>query len=145
MHRNTLLVTLFAVLIVLATASLAGPDTKSEKFQTAATLQLIVDNLLKGKEIGDLVKTIDAEAYLVDNANYENLPGVLKGESTQCHLVEGKDSKVLFQSLMINDEENAAFLVLKSKSQSLGERNHSVVFFKTASKDWQVKSWHISK
>ena len=144
MMRNRIILVFLLFLIGVATPASAGADKTSDKEHLVQLLQGTVGDLLRGIKKNNLASSIDIEAYLVDGIYYESLPGVIKGESTQCHLVEGKGSKTVFESLIVNDAEDAAFMVVKTQSPGFGERFHSVVFFKSGRNDWKIKSWHIS-
>ena len=144
MLHSRILIALILVFVCLATFVIARPDKTSEKFKLVNSLQGVVEDLLRGNSLPKIASSVDIEAYLIDGVYFESLPGVLKGESTHCKLVEGKDAKIASTSLVINDDENAAYEVVTTQTPGIGKRVHSVVFFKTAGDTWKVKSWHIS-
>ena len=130
--------------VLFCNVSIAGDNKTSEKEQLGKALQEMVDGIVKGTNLKDVTSHIDIEAYLIDGKYFESLPGVLHGESSHCKLVEGKETKIVFQSLEIMDNQSAAFMVMKTQTPSLGDRFHSVVFFKDPDTEWRIKSWHIS-
>jgi hypothetical protein len=137
------------IAVLLITVSIgsfltASPDKAAERQKLVSHLQGIVEDLIKGSNPQTALSSVDVEAYLIDGVNYENLAGVLKGESTHCQVVEGKDTKIALSSLVVNDEENASYVIVKTRTPGLTERYHSVVLFKTTGDSWKVKSWHVS-
>ena len=144
MFTTRALLAILTVGVLLSPSSFAGGTSTSDKQQLAQSLQKMVNGIVKGSDLADATSHIDVEAYLIDGKQFESLLGVLHGESSHCKLVEGSESKIVFQSLKIMDSQSAAFLVVKTQTPSLGERFHSVVFFKDPDSQWRIKSWHIS-
>jgi hypothetical protein len=122
----------------------ARNDKTSDDQKLISRLQEMVKNILENKDDDQAKKSIDMEAYVVDGKYFESLVDAVRGKSGNCRLIEGADSKMVFQTLNITDDQTAAFMVMKTQSPKLGERFHSVVFFKEAEGEWKTKSWHIS-
>ena len=144
MFTKRALLAILAIGTLFSYVAFSGNDKVSDKEQLGKTLQAIVDGILKGTDLKKATSHVDFEAYLVDGKYFESLPGVLHGESTHCKLVEGKESRITFQSLHITDNLSAAYMVMKTQTPLLGERFHSVVFFRDSSAEWKINSWHIS-
>ena len=133
-------------IIALFTFPLASRERNAAEERKLVThLQDVVKRIVEGADQKTPDPSIDIEAYLIDGMSFESLVDAARGRTEKCKLVEGSDSKVLFQSLSISDDRSAAFLVMKTHSAGSGDRFHSVVFFKGAQDDWKIKSWHISK
>jgi hypothetical protein len=138
------LFTFLGISTLIALTAYSGSDKVSNDQRLANDLRGIVHNILAGKDLERASSAVDFEAYLVDGKYYESLLGVLHGEFKNCRLLEGGGSKTVFEQLVIADNRSAAFMVIKTQSPKLGERFHSVVFFKDAEDQWKIKSWHTS-
>jgi hypothetical protein len=142
MFTQRVIFALLAISNLLAFAAFSVTDKASDDQKLASDLRGIVRNILTGKDLDRASAVIDAEAYLVDGKYFESLLGVLHGEFKNCKLLEGGESKTIFEQLVIADNRSAAYMVMKTHSPNLGERFHSIVFFKDAENQWKIKSWH---
>ncbi len=133
------------IVITCSTAALSGAKTTPAGDKKLVTqLQEIVKHLVEGTGGVSSNASIDLEAYVIDGTSFESLIEAARGHAEKCRLIEGVDSKMVFQQMVITDDRTAAFIVMKTHSTEFGDRFHSVVFFKEAQKDWKIKSWHIS-
>lgn len=145
MFNPRALITMLTLVVLFSHAAWGGNDETASKRELVRALQGMVTNILQGTDLKGAGTEVDAEAYLIDGKYFESLPGVLQGESTHCKLIEGTETKIVFQSLTIMDNYSAALMILKTQAPSLGERFHSIVFFHDPGAAWKIKSWHISQ
>jgi len=136
---------MLALMIVLAAANGYSIDKKAASdHRMAASLQDLVSGIVSGARTEKALSSIDAEAYMIDGKNMGPLRDAVRGTASACLVVEGKDSKIDFQSLIIADDKSSAFMVMKTTSPRFGVRYHSIVFFHNRSDGWKIKNWHAS-
>lgn len=106
----------------------------------------IVDNVLKGKNIEEVIRQhINPDAYVIFKNKYASLYSVLKNETKDISLIEGEKSKLRFLSFTLSDDKNTASIVWKSQIGKDGqERYHTILFVRSKNEEWKIKHWHVS-
>jgi hypothetical protein len=122
----------------------AADEKSSNELRMAESLQTVVNDIITGTNVEQSESSIDAEAYIIDGKYFEPLSEAVRGTSSNGTLVEGADSKLMFQNLVIADDKTSAFVVMKTSSPKFGERFHSIVLFRESNDGWKIKSWHVS-
>ncbi len=122
-----------------------GPDSYKSKYDELDKLQERVRRFLQGEGAGDLSSLVDSGAYAIIGTRYEFLPALLVDNAKRALLVEGPDEKVEFSHMTVDDSEDSAFLVVKSRpGKWKTERFHTIVFMKAAAGGWRIRAWQMS-
>jgi len=105
----------------------------------------MVKNILGGNDISATKSSLAPRAQLVTGTSLKDLHAVVNGELKGYSITEGHGVKYLFENLITSDDRTAAIVLVKTSSPAIGERIHSIVFFRKPNGDWKIASWHISK
>ena len=102
-------------------------------------------NIILGRDMDQAKSSVSPEAYVIDGSQYENLYGVLNGETKICKVVEGASAKINFMTYHLEDDMKSASMVLKSISAD-GQRTrfNTVLFARQPGGAWKITSWHVS-
>lgn len=110
-------------------------------------LKLVEDikGLLRGSAPDSLKRFIDPEAYGVVGKRYEHLLKLVFDRSRPGALIEGKDTKIEFSRSVVDNSDDAAYLVLKTRpSKNAPERFHMIVMMKSAEGRWLIRAWVVN-
>lgn len=126
--------------------SFAQMSMKADQYGKWGSIVQSAQDILAGKTLDKGAATISPEAYLVIGKRYENLHSVINGEIKGCSLHEGASRQEAWLHLKVNDQENAAVLVLKTQTdKKTDDRFHTVVFMKDSAGHWSIQAWHASE
>ena len=123
----------------LASGDGAAVDT-SQKWQI---LLHTVQEILSGSAPGEYSAKIGPGAQLVIGERQFDLGEVVASRDSTL-LREDPIRGPVSLRLKMNDQENAAFLLLRTVPDST-TRYHTVVFMKDSTGTWMIESWHASR
>ena len=124
---------------VLASGDGVVADT-SQKWQV---LLHTVQEILTGNVPGQYSARIAPGAQLAIGDRLLDLAGAVASCDSNL-LLEDQTRGPVFLHLKMNDEENAAFLLLGTQPDS-EKRYHTVVFMKDSTGTWMIEGWHASR
>jgi len=112
----------------------------SQKWQV---LLHTVQEILAGNEPAQDRTRVAPGAQLAIGERLLDLAGVIASSQSNL-LLEDQTRGPVSLHLKMNDEENAAFLLLGTQPDSK-TRYHTVVFMKDSTGMWMIESWHASR
>jgi len=138
-----------AVLVCVMTAGLptivraSGDGAAADSSQKWQVLLHTVQEILSGEAPGPYSARIAPGAQLVLGDRMLDLGEVVASRDSNA-LLEDQTRGPVSLHLKMNDEENAAFLVLVTQPDAKA-RYHTVVFMRDTTGAWLVESWHASR
>jgi TonB family protein len=126
----------------ISTSTNSSPAKRGEFLQS---LQSLASKIIQGINLEQVKSSIDPGAYVIDGNHYENLWAVLSGEIKTCQVVDGPNAKINYFNAYATNDMSTVSMVLKSISaDGRRERYHTVLFVREPTREWKVKSWHVS-
>lgn len=107
----------------------------------------VIQDIIYGRNFENSKKYVSLDAYAVLGTKFELLYDVVSGKNKNISLTEGEDRKIGFYKVNINDEKNAACIMLKTTSQAKDQEHFHTIFLikDSAKKSWKILSWHRSE
>lgn len=141
--RMLLVVTILAVLPTHRGMS-DDRDTTDTSKEWSSLVQSVQD-ILHGSSSGQTLVEIAPWAQLAIGDTLLRLSDVVGGRSETHSLLEDSYNAPASIRLKVNDEENAAYLILGTHPEPKRHpQYHTVVFMKDSAGLWLIESWHAS-
>jgi len=136
---------LFCMSFLLTSSAFSHQANKDEIDKASQEIQQLVKDVFRGNKLPELKSSISPGAYIIEGSSYKSLFESLYGKDRSRALFQEQTRQMSFLHLSMNDDVNAAHLVVRTESsQHLNPRYHSVFFMKSKTGKWQIENWHTS-
>jgi hypothetical protein len=141
-----LILSLFiCVVFSLTTRAISQQANKDEIDKASQEIQQLVKDVFRGDKPEEVKSSISSGAYIIEGSSYQSLFESLYGKQRSRAFVLEKNRQMSFLQLSINDDVNAAHLVVKTETlKHSNPRYHSVFFMKSKAGQWKIQNWHTS-
>jgi hypothetical protein len=141
-----LILSLFVCVVVsLTTKAISQQTNKDEIDKASQEIQQLVKDVFRGDKPEEVKSSINPGAYIIEGSTYQSMFESLYGKRRSRAFVQEKNRRMSFLQLSINDDVNAAHLVVKTETlKHSNPRYHSVFFMKSKTGKWQIQNWHTS-
>jgi len=137
---------LFCMSLLPMTSAISQQQVNNSEIEKASQeIQQLVKDVFRGDKLQELKPSMSPGAYIIDGSSYQSLFESLYGTERSRVLAQEKSRQMSFLHLSINDDMNAAHLVVKTEASKHSDpRYHSVFFMKAKTGTWQIQNWHTS-
>ena len=136
---------LFCMGLLLTSSALSQQTNKDEIDKASLEIQQLVKDVFRADKVQEIKSSISPGAYIIEGALYQSLFESLYGKDKSPAFAQEQNRQMSFLHLSINDDVNAAHLVVKTEtSKHSNPRYHSVFFMKSKAGKWQIQNWHTS-
>ena len=135
----------FCVSSLLASSAVSQQVNKDEIDKASQEIQQIVKDVFRGDKLQEIKSSIGPGAYIIEGSSYQSLFESLYGNDKSHVIAQEKNRQLSFLQLSINDNVDAAHLVVRTETpKHSNPRYHSVFFMKSKTGKWQIQNWHTS-
>jgi hypothetical protein len=136
---------LFCMGFLLTSSARSQQANKDEIDKASQEIQQLVKDVFRADNLQEIKSSISPGAYIIEGSSYQSLFESVYGKDKSPAFAQEQNRQMSFLHLSINDDVNAAHLVVKTEtSKHSNPRYHSVFFMKSKAGKWQIQNWHTS-